>query len=399
MLSQGGGYVRNDSKNNSKDNVIELRIRKKVRPLTQHEKSRLEKLLYTWRDLIDHGKTDEATELLPSLLRCEDEHEDLHLIFIYNLFCARYYRALSETENFDEVMSFLSGWRHKFLDEHNYYYYRLIAFSEHEARRYKSALEAYYAAEESDPIYEWIDVGFYYSFGCCLMDMGYIHKAIGYLEKALEKANSSGNHIYDVYIKGYMAQILSKIGKDDDAIEILNSCLHGEKNRNLSRLASGWVHLHYGIVFSNLLNYDEAIKNYDAAFQFIEKNSELYIRTLYNKSEALIATNKTDEGITCINNGMGLLSEKEEWMGIWGALFDALRHSVSLHKPEAILHMKTTAIPKLLEFGQYAEAIYYYKMICSFYEEAGDASQALKYSHKVAEIYCKYVEDRVEGAV
>ena len=399
MLSQGGECVGNGSKNNVKNNVIELKIINNVRPLTQHERSRLEKLLYTWRDLIDHGKTDEATRLLPALIRCEDEREDLHLMFLYNLFCARYYRALGETENFKEVMSFLSGWQHKFLDEHNYYYYRLIAFSEHEAWRYKLALEAYYAAEESDPMHEWSDVGFYYSFGCCLSDMGYTHKAISYFEKALEKADVSNNHRYDVFIKGFLAHDYSKVGQGEEAVELLQNCIININNNDVNRIALGWLYYSFGVVFNNLERHNDAIRNFDEALQYYMENNKNYVNALYCKALALAASNRIEECIGCIDSALSLLTDEMDWEAIRAILLNTLKHSLTLCNPDSMQYMKTTAIPKLLEFGQYSEAVDYSKKISGFYEEIGDTARALEYSRLISGIYEKYINERVEGAV
>jgi len=80
-------------------------------------------------------------------------------------------------------------------------------------------------------------------------------------------------------------------------------------------------------------------------------------------------------------------------------LYDALKHSALLSIPESVEHLKNNSIPKLIDFGQYDEAINCCKQVSEFYEDTGDASRALEYSKLANKIYEKYINDRMKGVV
>ena len=380
----------------AKDNVIQMTM--KIKPLSNAEREENKRTLYKWKDLIDRGKLEEAKELMPIKPLYVFNSTERPLSYLYCLFEARYFRAIGDKEAFNNAMSYLDKVAPEFDNEFNYYYYRLIGTHELEARRYKTAFKAFCKAEEvgTPDLY---DVGFCYAFGLCLADMGFTARAIENFEKALILADKSKYHLYDIYIKGFMAYDYSKMGKGDEALEILKACSLTQKIRNNDDTSVGFLYLTYGLVYYYMKEYDNAIASYDSAFRYFAEGSAAYVRTIYRKAQSLISMGRAEEGVDCIDRGFHLFDDEVEWSAIWTALYDALRHSALLSVPGSIEHLKNNGIPKLMDFGQYEEAIDCCKQVSAFYENAGDIKQAYEYSQLAIKVYEKYINERMKGVV
>jgi len=377
-----------------KDKILKFVF--KPSPLGKMERIECERTLYEWKDLIDRGKIEEADKLMPRRPKYVSNPAETELWYLFCLFQARYFRAVGDYESFDNSMAFLDLVAPEFDNEYNFYYYRLIGARELAARRYKTALEALYKAEEvGSP--EWHDVGYAYMFGCCLSDMGFKDRANKYFDKALKLADESDNHIYDVYIQCYMAHDCCKAGKVDSALGLLKGCSFIKKYRKYDEASKGYLYLTYGFVYHHMKRYDEALENYETAFQYFSEDSELYVRLVYRKASTLIASGRIDEGVAFINRGFSLFENEMEWSATWEALYNALKHSALLSIPESLERLKNNDIPKLLDLGQYEEALDYGNQVSEFYKNVGDTDRILECSELVKKIYEKYMNDRMKG--
>jgi len=377
-----------------KDKILKFVF--KPSPLGKTERIECERTLYEWKDLIDRGKIEEADKLMPRRPKYVSNPAETELWYLFCLFQARYFRAVGDYESFDNAMAFLDLVAPEFDDEYNFYYYRLIGFRELDARRYEAAFKALHKANEIGTP-KWFDVGFFYNYGRCYSDMGFSGRAIEYFDKAQALADENDNHIYDVYIQCYLAYEYCKVGKGDTALGVLKSCSFIKKYRKYDEASKGYLYLTYGEVYHYLKRYDEAFENYEKAFQYYAEGSEPYVRNLYSNASTLISVGRIDEGVICLDRGLSLFENEVEWSAIWEALYDALKHSALLSIPESLEYMKNNAIPKLLDLGQYDEAINYTRQISEFYKNAGDIDQAYDYIKLSNKIYEKYLNDRMKG--
>jgi len=283
---------------------------------------------------------------------------------------------------------------------HRHYYHRLIGAREYVLHNYDNALKAYLNAERLDKELQWVGVGLYYACAKCLSDMGYIARAVDYYKKARHYArwhkpyDGKSNRKFDVDIDGQLASCLSKLGMIDEAITILEKRLNREVERNISKASIGFTYFSFGRVYSNIGNYEDALQSFEKAFPYLKEGSEAYTANLYYKTMALIANGNISEAALCMEKNLVPDTSK-----LWNALFNALRHSISLSEPDSILYMTRTAIPNLKKYGHYEEVTEYYEMISDFYKKDKNYELALKYSNLAYEMFKRLYKERIEGGI
>jgi len=367
-------------------------------PITESERSTLMNGLYNWKLAIDYADISTAKMLQPELEKSVRASYSPSAENFYDLYAADYYRAIGDMKAYEETMATLSQRTDEFSARHLYYYQRLVGARAFVEKRYQEAIKAYKKAEALDKNNEWHDVRFYFGMGMSLSDRGYATRAIAYLEKAKHQAmwnkvyNGRRNSRFDVYIDGYLASDLAKIGKIDDALKILDKRLEIEMGKN-SEQGMGYTYFSFGRVYYRVKNYDKAIINYDKALLCLDVDSDAYIASLFQKAMSLDASNKKVEASKIAKKGLSITTDE-----LWKTLFDALAHSTSLYDdPKSSIYLKETLIPKLLDHGQYEVAMYYYKQLSDFYYEEGNSDVALKYSNHAVDINELIRKDLIEG--
>ena len=365
-------------------------------PLTKEEKDQFTEELHRWKDLIDYGEITKATELKPELARRAKSSFRPGLQILYDLYEARYYRAVDDKEAYEKIMESLSERKLDFNDRCNYLYHRLVAMSALGAHRLKEAHIAFNSCEKIDKDSKWADVGFYYAYGLCLSYMGYALRAIEYFKKALHRARWSTNYDgkanrrYNVYIESWLAQNYGKTGNTTEALFILNGCLRNEKKKNKTS-GLGFICHSFGRVYHEMERFSEALENYDEAFKYHNEGSVAYLSNLNHKTIALIASDRICEAMQCVDKGLNMSTDE-----LWKALFEALKHSVLLSNPESLDYMINTAIPKLLELELNEEAMAHHVKLSKFYESIGNHKQRAEHSDSALEIQKQLYKERVE---
>jgi len=367
-------------------------------PITESEREALMDSLQTFKILIDYGEMEKAAEQLPRLAKDVRASYSPSANNFFDLFAAAYYWVTDDKKAYEETMTALSKRTDEFNGKHLYYYHRLIAAREFRAYRYREALKAFMTAEKLDKDALLSNVGFYYGYGACLSDMGYVAKAIECMRKAQHMAkwrmvyNGKPNRRHDAYIDGYLARGLSKIGKTDEALGLLDNRLARElKNNNKEKI--GYIYNCLGVVYLREDNYNSALNNLDMAFQYFDVGSRGYISTLYHKARALIKSGRIDEGISFVDKGLCITHD------VWKALLDALRHSVSLSDPKSLSYMEKIAFANLKVYGQYDEVLEYCELISSFYNKSGKPEVALNFISLAYELQKQLYRELVEGGL
>ena len=368
-------------------------------PLTISETDKLTEDLHRWKDLIDYGEMQKAEEAMPDLAKRAKLSFRRCLQCLYDLYAARYYQNTGDKRPYKRLMKSLSERQPEFTEICSFLYHHLVAVQAHTENRLHDAHAAFDKAERIDKEDKWGGLPFCYQYGICLSYMGYAAKAIGYLERAMHKAKWSTGHDgkinrrYDLHILCVLAKEYSKIGRMDDAIAILDERFKYDTKRGTTS-ALGFIYHSYGEIYHKMEDYGYALDNYEEAFKYHEEGSEPYIDSLFHKAITLIACDMIDEALDCISKGMR--SSRGE---VWKALFDALKHSVSLSDPASLEYMEKVAIPNLLKHGQYEEATSHHEKICKFYEHRGNHKKAYEHIRAMYNIQKKQYEDRVERGV
>jgi len=364
-------------------------------PITESERAALMDGLYKWKLSIDYGDVSSAAEVMTELAKNTNASFSPSAQIFYTLYAASYYWEVNDMKAFEETMTAIGSRRDEFSARHQYFYHRLVGASKYKARCYNESLKAYEMARKLDKNSEWGDVGFFYSYGRCLSDMGYTVRAIRFLQMAQHLAKYSKiyhdkpNSRYDAYIDGYMAYNLSKLDETGDAFDILDRRLSLEKKKTGANEEIGFIYLSLGRVYFRKENYSKAQSNFEKAEEYLNKKGEAYKTNLYYKAFTLIASGKVPEGLDCVKIGVKI-STCEQWKN----LFNALKHSASLSAPKSLSYMKKTAISMLQESGQYEDAMDYYKVIGEFYDKGTDCAMAVFY-YKLLQFYKEIIEKEI----
>ena len=351
-------------------------------PITSTEWETLMKGLTTFRLALDYDDMNTATRLKPKLEKEAMSSFSRNAEILYSLYAAGYYWAVNDMEAHDRTMATLSQRTDEFNARHQYYYHRLIGAREYILHNYDNALKAFLTAEKLATELQWVNVGLYYACAKCLADMGYIARAVDYYKKAQHYGrwhkpyDGKPNGMYDAYIDGRLASCLSKLGKSNEAITILEKRLSKELRQHISRENIGFTYLSFGKVYSHIGSYKIALENFEKAFLYLEEGGEAYTANLYKMAETLIASDRISEAIICLDKGLSLPDMRK----IWVLLFNMLKHSTSLSEPDSILYV-IDAIPKLKAYGQYGDIAIYYKLISDFCRDNENNELIVKHSN------------------
>ena len=367
--------------------------------ITEAQREALMERLHRWKIMIDYGALDKAKEALPKLEQDTKSTFSRSTSLLLDLYTASYYRAKGDLDACYKLTDELSKYTNEFNARHFYLYHRLEGVRAYSEGRFRDAVNVLARAEKLDRHLKQGEVGFYYLYGMCLSDMGYVAGAIENLKRAKHLAtwnkiyNGEANKRYDYFIDGYLAYNLSKFGESEEAFKILHRRLSLEKKSG-KKQAIGYTYHSIGSVYLMIKKYDEAVFNFDKAFSYLEKSSGAYKSALFRKTVALYDNGKMDACRICAERGMSLCSEDDM---LWRAMFDGYVHLTTLHSPESVKHMEKSVIPILEEYNHYEVAADFYLALSNSLKQSGDYERALNYCTFALETYKRLYEERMEG--
>ncbi len=100
-------------------------------------------------------------------------------------------------------------------------------------------------------------------------------KALRYYDKAYKSALTLGSKANASIILGNKGDLLIKINKLEEALQVLNSSKKMKLEARLPKRFIGTSHLNLGMTYTKLNEYNNALKHYDTAYTlFIENHSE-----------------------------------------------------------------------------------------------------------------------------
>ena len=367
-------------------------------PIFESERNTLMEDLLNWKRAIDYADLDTATKLKPELEASVRLSFSPSTEIFYELYAADYYYIKGDTTAYDEAMAALSTRVDEFGKRHHYQYYRLLGAKAFVEKRYQDAIKAYKMAEKLDKDGSWHDVRFYAGLGASLSDRGYATRAIDYMERAKHIARydkayrGRSNRRFDVYIDGYLASDLSKVGRSEEALRILEKRLAQEKKIN-SRVGIGYTYFSFGRAYKKINNNEKVIEYCDKAFECLNTSDQSYIDCLYYKASALTATGSIAGAVECAEEGLKIATDESR-----KAIFDAIKHTALISgSRQSAIYLKEVVIPKLHEYGQYEIAVYCYQQLSGFYHDEGYTDKALEYKSLALETHKKFHKTLVEG--
>ena len=343
--------------------------------------------LNAWNHMVNFGDIEKAKELQLALAYRVKWSYDVEMQLLYDIYNINYYSRIDKKEESDKMVASLKEREAEFTEEHWYWYYRYLGSLEHWNWKYKAAMALYMKAEEIGNRIGLNDNAIYYNIGNCLTHMGYSYLAMLYLEKIQLKELNVINMGLWFTIQSLLAINYSKLGRTDEALELLESSLeYCLKEKSSDRLSSvyfslGWVHKNSG-------NFEKALENYDLASSCYIDKGEMYLSCLCHKVLLLRANNKNDEATKYINEGLYIATKGS----LWYEWLQAIRYSLMLDEKGAIGYLEFTSIPKLREYGMHEIVMSCYEWIDKYYLDIGKYKYAHKYAQKAAMIYKKLME-------
>ncbi|MCL2604451.1 MAG: helix-turn-helix transcriptional regulator [Defluviitaleaceae bacterium] len=346
-------------------------------PLIEKEETQFIQKLHEWKDKISSNEVSEAKEWKPQLARCAELTTSDEIKNLYTIFSLAYYRLTNEMETYNSIMDQLKQNAEGFNDEQAYWFMRQIGINELYAFNYKTAYNIFLEAEKKGSSLNTNNEGIYFNISRCLTEMGFASKAIEYIEESQKQANKEKNHSNDNNRRFMLVKNLIAINKTREALEILNGCLREErKNVNESKLMSQ-IYRQMALAYLKMDDYDNAKKNIDISFNYIDENKSSYANNLYYKSIILLADGQIDKGIECLDQCIKI--EKE---GTYhNILYNATRHSMTMENNASPEYIENIAIPKFQHHHVNLVLIKYYKIMCDHYRKK-NKMKALMYSER-----------------
>ena len=370
-------------------------------PITENDRDGLMDRLEILKNMIDYGAIDRAKRWIPRLTDDVRRSYNVSVNLMLDLIMANYHRVLGDMKTWEEMMETLSRQQDEFNARHSYLYLRMVGIRAYMNSRFMEAVRALAKAERLDIGLKYNEVGFYYIYGVCLSDAGYVTSAIDMLRKAkrmgtwAKQFNNEPNKKYDVYIDSYLALNLSIVGRSDEAYKVMSRRL-GIEYKAGSKEKIGYAYHGMGSVYLQIERYDDALKNFGQALEYLDKESEAYKSVLHRKANALAATGRINECVSCAEEGMSICQDGDE---LWRLMFGAKKHSVMLDNPESLDALENTYIPKLIEYEHNEVVVEYYEVLSGFYKRSGDNERALYYSDLALATYRRLYKEKVEGAM
>ncbi|MCL2404043.1 MAG: helix-turn-helix transcriptional regulator [Defluviitaleaceae bacterium] len=367
-------------------------------PILDREREDTMTRLYDWKVTINYGDIAKASELKPGLEKSAMSSFSPSTINMYDLLAADYYYLINDMKSYEETMTALSQRTNEFSARHWYHYNCLLGAKAFVGKHYQDAIKSYKSAEKLDKNDTWADVRFYFGLGMSLSDRGYATRAVEYLKKAKHMAmwgkayNGKPNRRFDVYIDGYLANDLSKIGRGDEALKVLER-RYVIETKNKSREGLGYTYFSLGRVYRRISDYDKAIDYFDKALEYLHVGESGHIASIYLKASSLINNDESDEAVVYAEKGMSITRSE-----YWKTKFDAIKHSILMHNDlNSAKYLSEIVIPKLKEYGQHEAIVYYYEQLSNFYNELGNIDIAIKCSNHALEIQKQMYNELLEG--
>ena len=357
-------------------------------PLTDDEIVAYKKNMYSANISINYSDIKAVNETICKLARCAKLSFDGDLQNLCDLFQAIYTFKIGEKEEHDKLMESLLNRKHTFTNEHFYWYYRCLGFVEHLAYNYKDAYSMYRKADEHGRNlgldFQLNFKTLHYNMCYCSTEMDYPILPIKHLDKVRSKDFSLLRLDSEIAAKRFLAISYSKLGRTDEALEILEDCLgYALREKKYDRLQIGWTYLQIGRVYQDAGDFDKALENFDKAVKYYDHDSEAYLAYLCYRATLLRSHNCDNKVKECLDKGL-LIATKGT---LWYEWLMAIKHSTTLDDKASIKTLEGTYIPSLLRYGKHMLVKNLYEWLSNHYQQSNMYKSALEYTTRAKKIY------------
>lgn len=236
----------------------------------------------------------------------------------------------------------------------------------------------------------------HYLIGYCYTELDYCGLALASLEKSEDLYLRNNDTSMLNYINGIRAVNKAKQGVFNSAVNQMEQCLFQEKISNGPVIYIAKIYTKLGEVY--LLKGDgaKALAYFLEAESFIQKyqgtnehsppkekrfGKQFYSLFIYEnqylKTLALKELDLIPEAEKELAAGLSACKKEQAWY----YLFQALKHTQSLHLPESVDYLEETVIPQLKHFGRHGDLIHYCRILADHFESIFQRKKALKYAN------------------
>ncbi|MCL2203424.1 MAG: helix-turn-helix transcriptional regulator [Defluviitaleaceae bacterium] len=345
-------------------------------PLTLDEETQYKKALYRWMDAFLLNELEKASEQYPWLKKCAELTINTDIKNLFHIFEAAFFRKTNNDEALEASMSNLAKKADGFTPEQSHWYNRQVAIYAMKNFQYREAIQAFLQAEEQGEKEKLNDYALFYNIGHCLTDMGFAHKAIYYLEKARADAINRHQTKHNEYIKYFLAENYNEVGRSQEALMLLESCLQNEQVKKDASTIVALIYRRIAMVYLKMGDFQKSLECINESFNHITIDKSAYEINLYFKAVILIAQNKINEGIVCVQKCI----EMENEGTLHYVIYNTLLHSTSLRRAESLNYLENVAIPELIKHQHYITLMDCYQKLSMHFKNSKKIKMAYKYS-------------------
>ncbi|MCL2407176.1 MAG: tetratricopeptide repeat protein, partial [Defluviitaleaceae bacterium] len=236
---------------------------------------------------------------------------------------------------------------------------------------YKLAFDDLHEAYLLDEDVNISSYGLYSALAQCLTVFGFANKAIDLLLKAQKLLADSKDKAISIYTNLPLALNYSRIGKYDEALDLLDECL----DQNSMASIEPSIYYNYAVVYKAMGDYDKALEHCEIAKNKIKAESSEYLSLLLFMAKIYFASNNLSMMNECLDDGMSISNVDE----ISEIDFTAFKIMKDKDKYKAAEYLENTAIPYMIEEKRYLSVIEYSIELSTYYEQYNEPVKALEY--------------------
>ena len=337
-------------------------------PIFENELSEFLDELFSFNRDIGEGKFEKAkaTHEKLAVVKLVPRYKELNIYF--SIFESRLLLCFGDFATVEENFKYLDEIFENFGDVQQYYYSYVKGNYFYKKKLDDDALVCYEKVHELMKRGLEKNINVYDNASACCRRNGYTSRSIAFLEEACSLISQG-------YACNYTVDIYNDLGVD--YIDTKNFQRAGELLQKAHLLADeaytvdptdenkrrlGIVIFNIGYFFQKAKKSKRAIRFFDKALPYINKESDLYMKAIYHKARASKEMGDMKSCTELINEGKKISKGSEEY----AILFDAL--SLLMYpKDEYVAHINGTVIPYLLKVNFIYAALDYAILVRDYY--------------------------------
>ncbi|MBD1379484.1 tetratricopeptide repeat protein [Metabacillus arenae] len=291
-----------------------------------------------------------------------------NLIYYYHLVSLRYSIHKKNKKDAEEIMEILIKGKDKFgAHQKAYfeyflglYYCTIKADSPRGLVHFENIIYFF-----NDPTH--VDPEFFFHLSLTYTNTYNTPMAVTYAEKALNIFNSKLWFKRSLECQLLLGVNYGRLKEYSRAIEILNKIINVSKGFEDKVIFAKALH-NLGFIHSKLHNYEEAIKYYLHALDYIDTPSKIYLNVVIELASVLIKNNQKQEALAWVNKTLSE-SNKYQWPSTKLVELEIIKYQLINTDSELISYLENTAIPKFVQSNDFGLMSQYYETLGKSYKK------------------------------